>query len=249
MDDQDAQPRVATIDRYFQGEDVAKEKDWLSRIAVGAFVIWLPVQLLTGVVPATSIHDFLADPAVANVAQVFGALGAFAAVVVALWVAGEGTRKQAEDDRRRVSVAAAQVRARLGPPVRALARFHREYRGAADDRERFDALLALFGGWDDDWQYAVGPELLASLQLMDGKSGGVVVYAFDKLERQRENFRKLRVGVDAGERGVREAFSAVVPWLELPQEYLHDVISACEKRLVGGPYDLFTHANDAGRDA
>lgn len=57
------------------------ESRWLARICVAAFLVWMPLELLRGVIPAASIYDVIKDPAFANLATALGAVGTILAIV------------------------------------------------------------------------------------------------------------------------------------------------------------------------
>lgn len=121
---------------------MANEKDWLARVAVAALVIWLPLQLLLGVVPHATVYELLKDGAFANVAQALGAIGSLGAVLAALWIAGKS------DTQRRLD---GQVAAATTLMTRAaLVNFTGER--AAD-------LANCVGTRDDDSGYIAHPEI------------------------------------------------------------------------------------------
>lgn len=83
------------------GEKSDSESKWLARICVAAFLVWMPLELLRGIIPAASIYDVIKDPAFANLATALGAAGTVLAIVGTAAVARMQIQAATEAEDRR----------------------------------------------------------------------------------------------------------------------------------------------------
>lgn len=85
------------------------ENTWsraLTVVCVVAFLVWLPLELLRGVIPSESWHTLLKDQAFGNIAQALGALGAVLAIVGSAVVTRLQIRAAAEQTRLQIEASA-----------------------------------------------------------------------------------------------------------------------------------------------
>lgn len=96
-----------------QDNSASTEHVWLARILVVALLVWMPVQLLVGVIPAGSVYKFLSDSAFSNFAQAFGAIGTLLAIVGTAYFTRQQIRSASELTRLQIEAAAIQTQKQL----------------------------------------------------------------------------------------------------------------------------------------